>query len=110
MRTLIFLAGAFAALTVASGTSEMVAGIGKPGYGGDGGPALQAMLDQPFHCALDGAGNLYIADAFNHCIRKVDLKSGVIATVAGCGKKGYSGDGGDAVKATMNEPYAVVVD
>jgi NHL repeat len=110
MRNLIFLAGAYAALAVASGTSEMVAGIGKPGYGGDGGPALQAMLDQPFHCALDGAGNLYIADAFNHCIRKVDLKSGVIATVAGSGKKGYSGDGGDAVKATMNEPYAVVVD
>jgi streptogramin lyase len=86
-----------------------IAGTGKPGYSGDGGNAVEAQLNQPFHCALDKKGNLFIAEAFNHCIRKVDPATGVITTVAGCGKKGYDGDGGPAVKATMNEPYAVAV-
>lgn len=89
---------------------DTIAGTGKPGYAGDGGPAAEAQLNQPFHCDLDTGGNLYIADAFNHCIRKIDLKSGIITTVAGCGKKGYSGNGGPATKAMMNEPYAVAVD
>jgi len=86
------------------------AGTGKAGYTGDGGPASAATLNQPFHCELDGKGNLWIAEANNHCIRKVDLKTGLIGTVAGSGKKGYSGDGGKATEATMNEPYAVVAD
>ena len=58
---------------------------------------------------LDGKGNLYIAEAFNHCIRKVDLKTGTVTTVAGSGRKGYDGDGGPATKAAFNEPYAVAV-
>jgi streptogramin lyase len=85
------------------------AGTGKAGYSGDGGKATRAELNQPFNCALDKRGNLYIAEAFNHCIRKVDAATGVITTVAGCGKKGYDGDGGPAIKATMNEPYSVAV-
>lgn len=89
---------------------DTVAGDGTAGYSGDGGPARQAQLNQPFHCELDGKGGLYIAEAFNHCIRKVDLKSGTITTVAGNGKKGYSGDGGPATQATMNEPYAMALD
>jgi sugar lactone lactonase YvrE len=93
-----------------SGRIETVAGTGQPGYSGDGGPATAARLNEPFHCDLDGHGHLYIADALNHCIRKVDLATGTITTVAGCGKKGYTGDGGPARQATMNEPYAVVVD
>src|SRR5262245_44483041 len=88
---------------------EPVAGTGQPGYSGDGGKAPEARLNQPFHCDLDGRGSLYIAEAFNHCIRKVDLKTGRITTVAGTGKKGYGGDGGKATEATMNEPYAVAV-
>jgi hypothetical protein len=87
-----------------------LAGTGKAGFTGDGGPANKATLNQPFHCEVDGKGTLYIAEAFNHCIRKVDLKTGTISTVAGSGKKGYSGDGTVATKATMNEPYAVVAD
>jgi streptogramin lyase len=90
-------------------TMTTVAGTGKPGHTGDGGPADRATLNQPFHCELDGRGNLYIAEANSHCIRKVDLKTGVIATAAGSGKKGYTGDGGAAAQATFNEPYAVVV-
>src|SRR5262245_13542976 len=97
------------ALAAGGGTIDTVAGTGKAGYSGDGGPAKAATLNQPFHCNLDGKGHLYIAEAFNHCVRKVNLKTGVIATAAGCGRKGYSGDGGPATEATLNEPYAVVV-
>lgn len=96
-------------LPVLGDTIDTVAGTGKAGFTGDGGPAGQATLTQPFHCELDGKGHLFIAEANNHCIRQVDLKSGVVTTVAGSGKKGYSGDGGPATKATFNEPYAVVV-
>jgi streptogramin lyase len=101
--------GLLLALPAAAGTIDTVAGTGTKGYSGDGGPAVKARLNEPFHCDLDGKGGLYIAEAFNHCIRRVDLKTGVITTVAGTGKKGYSGDGGPATKATFNEPYAVVL-
>src|SRR5688572_30836458 len=103
----LLAAGAVAA---PDGTIETAAGTGQAGYAGDGGPATAARLDQPFHCDLDRDGNLYIAEAANHCIRKVDRKTGVITTLAGCGKKGYTGNGGPATRATMNEPYAVAVD
>src|SRR5262245_30990984 len=99
-----------AARLLALATMDTVAGTGQPGHSGDGGPARQARLNQPFHCDLDSDGNLYIAEAFNHCIRKVDLRTGVITTVAGTGKKGYTGDGGPATRATFNEIYAVAVD
>jgi streptogramin lyase len=105
----------FAVLGVLAGQTppariSTFAGTGKLGYAGDGGPAAKALLNQPFHCDFDAAGNLYIAEAENHCIRKVDIKTGIITTVAGNGKKGYSGDGERATDATMNEPYAVAVD
>jgi hypothetical protein len=86
-----------------------VAGTGARGYSGDGGKATLARLSEPFHCDLDGKGTLYIAEAGNHCVRSVDLKTGIIRTVAGTGKKGYSGDGGPATRAPMNEPYAVAI-
>lgn len=92
-----------------AGVIDTLAGTGKPGYSGDGGPAASAQLQQPFHCALDGRSHLFIADNFNHCIRRIDLKTGVITTVAGTGRKGYSGDGGQATKATFNEPYAIAI-
>lgn len=93
-----------------NGKIDTVAGTGKPGYAGDGGKAAEALLNQPFHCDLDTAGNLYIAESENHCVRKVDRKTGTISTVAGSGIKGYTGDGGPATKATLNEPYALAVD
>src|SRR5256714_1632449 len=101
--------------TIAAGAGEgtrieTVAGIGQPGYAGDGGPAVAALLNQPFHCEMDGAGGLLVAEAFNHCIRRIDLNTGRIATVAGRGVKGYSGDHTPATQATLNEPYAVVRD
>jgi DNA-binding beta-propeller fold protein YncE len=91
-------------------TISTFAGTGERGHTGDGGPAGKATLSEPFHCDVDNRGNLYIAESMNHCIRKVDLKAGVISTVAGTGKKGYTGDGGKATDATFNEPYAVAVD
>ena len=95
---------------IEAGQIDTVAGSGAKGYTGDGGPGIKAALNQPFHCDVGKDGSLYIAEADNHCIRKLNLKTRVITTVAGTGKKGYSGDGGPAIKATFNEPYAVLVD
>ena len=85
------------------------AGTGRPGYSGDGGPASQAQLNNPYGIARGPDGGLYICDMDNHVIRKVS-RDGKITTVAGSGKKGYSGDGGPAIQATLNEPYEVRFD
>lgn len=105
----LLVAGWLAALAPV-GRIDTAAGSGQAGYSGDGASAADAGLNQPFHCDIDPEGNLLIAEAFNHCIRKVDTRTGRIATVAGTGKKGYTGDGGPATRATFNEPYAVVAD
>lgn len=91
------------------GTITTVAGNGLATFGGDGGPATAASLHYPTSVALDGAGNLYIADLYNHRIRKVN-GSGTITTVAGTGTAGYLGDGGAATAARINYPYGVWVD
>ncbi len=85
-------------------------GTGEKGYAGDGGPASRALLNGPFDVAFDALGNLYFSDTFNHCIRRVDARTGVITTCAGCGEVGYSGDGGPAASARFNEPYGIAVD
>src|SRR5262245_38999411 len=90
-----------------AGTIDTYAGTGKKGYSGDGGPANRATFNQPFHCDLSPAGKLYIAEDQNHCVRVV-TRNGTVLTIAGTGKKGYSGDGGKASKATFNQVYAVV--
>jgi hypothetical protein len=66
-----------------------VAGTGAAGYAGDGGPASAATLNNPFDVAFDAAGNLVFSDTYNHCIRRIDARSGAIETVAGCGEAGY---------------------
>ena len=96
--------------TYQSGIITTLAGTGERGYAGDGGPAVAALLSEPFMCAFDTAGNLYFAEAMNHCIRRVDRETGVIATIAGTGAEGYSGDGGPATEATFNQPYSLQVD
>jgi DNA-binding beta-propeller fold protein YncE len=85
-------------------------GTGEKGFAGDGGPANAALLNGPFDVAFDAAGNLYFSDTFNCRIRRVDARSGTIGTVAGNGDKGYSGDGGPATGAALNEPYGIVLD
>ncbi len=91
------------------GIIHAFAGNGDIGSTGDGGPAISAMLTPPYGLALDAAGNVYIADTANNRIRKVSL-DGIITTVAGGGSFGYSGDGGPAVNAGLNQPYSVAVD
>jgi trimeric autotransporter adhesin len=93
---------------VSNGVIATVAGSGVGGYSGDNGPAASARLDDPQGVAVDSAGNLYIADTDNNCIRKV--ANGVITTVAGNGLQGFSGDNGPAASAQLNSPYGVAVD
>src|SRR5204862_8251805 len=85
-------------------------GTGEKGFAADGGPAQAALLNGPFDVAFDRAGNLCFSDTSNHRIRRVDARSGVITTVAGNGEAGYSGDGGPAVRALLNEPYGIAID
>src|SRR5438876_141690 len=83
------------------------AGTGTPGYGGDNALATFASLDYPNGVAVDGAGNLYIADWGNNRIRKVDSYTGDITTYAGNGTAGYSGDGFAAASARLSSPNQV---
>ena len=92
-----------------AGIISTVAGTGGPGFGGDGGPATSASLMLPLGLTVDSIGNIYIADSGNHRIRKVST-SGTISTVVGTGSSGFSGDGGNAMSATLAYPYDVKVD
>jgi hypothetical protein len=91
------------------GIQTVVAGNGTYGFSGDGGPATSASLFLPYGVAVDGAGNLYIADLLNQRIRKVDT-TGTITTVAGSGTYGFSGDGGPAISANLGSPDGLAVD
>lgn len=90
-------------------TISTVAGDGTAGYSGDNGQAIVAMLNNPAAVTLDTAGDFFIADKFNHTIRKVAL-DGTITTVAGTGQQGYSGDGGLATNAQLFRPNAIALD
>jgi sugar lactone lactonase YvrE len=93
----------------ANGRLRLVAGIGSPGFSGDGGPATLAQLYSPTGLAVDTAGNLFIADNHNYRIRRV-TPGGVISTVAGNGNAGFSGDGGPATSAQLSAPHGLAVD
>ncbi len=94
-----------------NGTITTVAGTYDAlGYSGDGGPATSADLYGPGGLAVDASGNLFIADINNNAVRKVDLSTGVISTVAGDGIFGDSGDGGAATRAELGDPEGVAVD
>jgi uncharacterized protein (TIGR03437 family) len=93
----------------AAGAISTVAGTGIAGYSGDGAAATKAQLNGPYDVAVDTAGNLYIADYNNNCVRIVS-KSGTITTFAGTGTAGYSGDGGAAASAQLFNPSGVAVD
>ncbi len=93
-----------------SGIIQTVVGTGEGGYAGDGGPATQALIGEAYGCDFDTAGNLYISDGRTHTIRRIDKITGIITTVAGCGRQGYSGDGGPATEATLDNLYSLQVD
>ena len=95
-----------------SGTITTIAGVRRgsgSGFSGDGGPAVQARFKGLSDVAVDTDGNLYIADAGNQRIRRVD-SSGIITTIAGTGVEGFGGDGGPAVQAQLADPRGVAVD
>ncbi len=104
--------------TVAGSGVADANGYVKGGFSGDGGPATSALFAQPFSVTVDSSGNLYIADVNNHRIRKVNVSTGIITTVAGSGvadangyvKGGFSGDGGPATGAQLFCPSGVAVD
>ncbi len=96
-------------------TITTVAGTGSSGFSGDGGAATSAQLDEPFGVAIDSDGDIYIADAGNHRVRKVDVSADppTISTFAGSGSHtsgGFSGDGGAATAAQLRSPYDVAID
>ncbi len=94
----------------ATGVMTTVAGNDGGGFSGDGGLATEARLSYPWGVAVDGEGNLFIADSGNFRIRRVDVTSGVIKTIAGTGERGWSGDGGSALNARLVNVRGIAAD
>jgi sugar lactone lactonase YvrE len=97
-------------LDLATKRISTVAGNGMPGYGGDGGPAIQAALNEPYEIRFDQAGNMFVVEMMNHIVRRIDAANNTITTIAGTGQAGYSGDGGPARKAQLNRPHSIALD
>jgi streptogramin lyase len=95
---------------LATGRISTVAGTGLPGYSGDGGPATEARLNEPYEVRFDSAGNMFFVEMQNHLVRRVDAETGVISTIAGTGKAGYGGDGGPATRALFHRPHSIALD
>ena len=92
------------------GTIHTIAGNGKRGYSGDGQKATEASLNEPYEVRFDRQGNLFVVERMNHVVRFVDARTGLIRTVAGNGKAGFSGDEGPAVSASLHEPHSIQLD
>ena len=97
---LLALAGT---LTLGAAEVKTIAGTGKPGFTDDA-------LNNPYGLVTGPDGALYICDIDNHMIRRLDLKTKKLSTVAGSGQKGYAGDGGPALQAQLNQPYEIRFD
>jgi hypothetical protein len=97
-------------VTVATGVITTIAGTGTGGYLGDGTPATNAQLWSPYGVAVDGSGNVFIADSNNNRVRKVTSSNGVITTIAGNDSAGVFGEAGPATSASLNLPIGVAVD
>ncbi len=87
-----------------------IAGNGQRGYSGDNGPAIKATIAAPHELLFDKTGDLYFAERDNNVIRKVNMKTGIITTAVGTGKSGFSGDGGPANVALLNQPHSIFLD
>lgn len=97
-------------VNVGTGIITTFAGCGEKGFSGDGGPAVSARLCGPEGVYADGEDHIYIADTYNHRIRKVDAKTGIISTIAGTGEAGYNGDNNPAIQSKLHLPSGVVAD
>jgi len=93
-----------------TGVITSVAGNGRKGYSGDGGPATEAMLNEPYEVRFDSHGNMLILEMQNHLIRRVDAKTRIISTIAGDGVAGDRGDGGPAKEARFQNPHSLALD
>ena len=93
-----------------TGNVSTIAGTGDYGFSGDGGPAVEAQLYHPDGVAVDASGNVYFGDWHCECIRRVDAATGIISTVAGTGRWGFSGDGGPATSAQLNSLRGLAFD
>ena len=91
-----------------TGLISTIAGNGTIGFGGDGGPAINAIVDAVSQLALDGSGNLFFTD--DNRIRRIDAQTGIVSTVAGNGQAAFSGDGGAPTVASLNGPQEITVD
>ena len=94
----------------ADGSISTVAGTGKRGDSGDGGLATKAELNEPYEIRFDSAGNMFFVEMQNHIVRRVDVKTHTISTVAGMGKPGFGGDGGPATSAAFRQPHSIQFD
>jgi streptogramin lyase len=92
------------------GVITTVAGTGQRGYSGDGGLALRATLNEPYEVRFDKPGNMLWVEMKNHLVRRLDARARTISTVAGTGQPGFSGDGGLATKAQLNQPHSIQLD
>jgi DNA-binding beta-propeller fold protein YncE len=88
----------------------VIAGTGTKGRAGDGGPARGALLSAPHEVRFDSKGNMYVAERDSHVVRYIDMKTQIITTLAGTGVAGYSGEGGPANAAQLNQPHSIVLD
>lgn len=93
-----------------TGIITLICGNGEPGYAGDGGPAVAAVIHQPYGLAIDANGDIYFAQRFDPAVRKIDVSTGIVSTVAGTGEFGYSGDGGPGNEAMLREPNDLCLD
>ena len=98
-----------------SGNISCIAGTGIAGYSGDSGLAINAKINTPYFVAIDSSDDIFIADTYNHRIRKIDHYTGIITTIAGSGAVGnangsYSGDSSIATSATLNDPMGICFD
>jgi streptogramin lyase len=94
-----------------SGRISTVAGMGgRKGYAGDGGPATAALLNEPYEVRFDSQGRMLFVEMRNEIVRRVDFRTGMISTIAGTGKAGFSGDGGAATAAMLRQPHSIALD
>ncbi len=97
-------------ITASTGIITTIAGIGQKGFSGDSGLATLAKLNNPDAVALDRFGNIYVCDTYNKRVRKIEISTGIIRTIAGNDTAGYSGDGGDARLAKLSYPMGLIID